>query len=505
MSKASSIVKTVLGLIIGLAFVGAGVFALLYVLNEEPAAPSKPSGQVEPEPEVDVLEPKSFPEYTWTELGLIADLIEAAPDEASGRAIAQEYGLVDADGRLATSTHLIVIEGGMTVEARLVGILHDTRADGQGRAALTFQVFPIAVRRFNPTASSAGGWKDSELRAWLAQDCMALLPPELSERIVPVRKSTDNTGKTSVRTTVTVRRTLAVYLTLTAVFIILLAVSGMQIWDAVNLTFTNISSGGFSVNSDSIASLSHTQQYLLAAAMLLSGVNFTLLFMLFTFRWRLVRNKMDQLRFYLIICLLASAFVVLALHYHTGYGWNDALRLGTVQTVSALTTTGSVIGDYTQWWTPAVFLLLMLGICGGMAGSTSGGLKVMRVLILWRNARGILRNRLHPNAVDPVKLNGRPVSGHITNNVMVIFMVFGATLMLGVMVLMLCGVSPTEAIGASVGCLTGYGPGLGASGGFGSYAAFSHPAMWVCTLLMILGRLECMTVIILFLPRFWRK
>lgn len=315
----------------------------------------------------------------------------------------------------------------------------------------------------------------------------------------------DNTGKTSVRTTVTVRRTLAVYLTLTAVFIILLAVSGMQIWDAVNLTFTNISSGGFSVNSDSIASLSHTQQYLLAAAMLLSGVNFTLLFMLFTFRWRLVRHKMDQLRFYLIICLLASAFVVLALHYHTGYGWNDALRLGTVQTVSALTTTGSVIGDYTQWWTPAVFLLLMLGICGGMAGSTSGGLKVMRVLILWRNARGILRNRLHPNAVDPVKLNGRPVSGHITNNVMVIFMVFGATLMLGVMVLMLCGVSPTEAIGASVGCLTGYGPGLGASGGFGSYAAFSHPAMWVCTLLMLLGRLECMTVIILFLPRFWRK
>ena len=315
----------------------------------------------------------------------------------------------------------------------------------------------------------------------------------------------DNTGKTSVRTTVTVRRTLAVYLTLTAVFIIRLAVSGMQIWDAVNLTFTNISSGGFSVNSDSIASLSHTQQYLLAAAMLLSGVNFTLLFMLFTFRWRQVRHKMDQLRFYLIICLLASAFVVLALHYHTGYGWNDALRLGTVQTVSALTTTGSVIGDYTQWWTPAVFLLLMLGICGGMAGSTSGGLKVMRVLILWRNARGILRNRLHPNAVDPVKLNGRPVSGHITNNVMVIFMVFGATLMLGVMVLMLCGVSPTEAIGASVGCLTGYGPGLGASGGFGSYAAFSHPAMWVCTLLMLLGRLECMTVIILFLPRFWRK
>ena len=315
----------------------------------------------------------------------------------------------------------------------------------------------------------------------------------------------DNTGKTTVRTTVTVRRTLGVYLSLTIVFIILLMISGMQMWDAVNLTFTNISSGGFSVSSDSIASLTHTQQYLLAAAMLLSGVNFSMLFLLFTFRWRQLRHKVDQVNFYLIICLLASTFVVFSLRYISGYGWSDALRLGTVQTISALTTTGSVVGDYTQWWTPAMFLMLMLGLCGGMAGSTSGGLKVMRVLILWRNARGILRNRLHPNAVDPVKLNGRPVSSHITGNVMVIFMVFGVTLMLGVMGLMLSGVNATEAIGAAVGCLTGYGPGLGASGGFGSYAHFSNPALWLCSGLMLLGRLECMTVIILFLPRFWHR
>ena len=84
-------------------------------------------------------------------------------------------------------------------------------------------------------------------------------------------------------------------------------------------------------------------------------------------------------------------------------------------------------------------------------------------------------------------------------------MVFSFTLMLGVMGMMLCGVNPTESIGATVGCLTGYGPGLGASGGFGSYAHFSHPALWLCTLLMLLGRLECMTVLVLFLPRFWKK
>lgn len=129
----------------------------------------------------------------------------------------------------------------------------------------------------------------------------------------------------------------------------------------------------------------------------------------------------------------------------------------------------------------------------------------MRVLILLRNARAILRNRLHPNAVAPLRLNGRPVSSHIVGNVMVIFMVYVFTIMLGTMGLMVCNIGATEAIGAAVGCLTGYGPGLGASGGFGSYAAFSPSALWLCSLLMILGRLECMTVLILLLPRFWRR
>ena len=315
----------------------------------------------------------------------------------------------------------------------------------------------------------------------------------------------DNAGRRVVSTGVAVRRTLAVYLILTAVFIALLYSSGMQIWDAVNLTFTNISSGGFSVNADSIASLTAVQQYILAAAMLLSGVNFTLLYLFFTFRWRQIGHKLEQFGFYMVLCVASIAFVVLGLHWNNGYGWSDALRVGTVQTVSALTTTGSVVADTSQWWTPVCFLLLMLSVCGGMAGSTSGGLKVMRVLILLRNVGSILRGRLHPNAVVPIRLNGTVVSSHIRSNVMVIFMVFGVTMMLGVMALMLCGVDATQAIGASVGCLTGYGPGLGASGGFGCYAAFPSTALWLCTALMLMGRLECMTVLVLLLPRFWRR
>ena len=315
----------------------------------------------------------------------------------------------------------------------------------------------------------------------------------------------DNASSPTIKTATTVRRTLGVYLSLTALFIVLLRLSGLHIWDAVNLTLTNISSGGFAVSSASLSALTPLQQYLLAAAMLLSGVNFTLLFLFFTLRWRRIGHKLEQLRFYLLLCLGAVAFVAGMLHWKSGLPWADALRLSTVQTVSALTTTGSVVADTNLWPVPVVFLLLMLSLCGGMAGSTSGGLKVMRVIILGRNARNLLLARLHPAAVVPVRLNRTVVSPHLRSNVMVIFMVFLLVLLGGVLLLMLCGIDATQSIGAAVGCLTGYGPGLGLSGGFGSYAHFPEPALWLCSLLMLMGRLECMTVLVLLLPRFWRR
>lgn len=315
----------------------------------------------------------------------------------------------------------------------------------------------------------------------------------------------DNGGRATAKPSVTVRRMLAIYLMLTAVFIAALRVSGMHWWDAVCLTFTNISTGGFSVASDGIASCTPLQQYLLSAAMLLGGVNFSLLYLIFTFRWRQIGHKLDQFRFYLALFLVAVVSVAAALHLRCGIPLADAVRLATVQSVSSLTTTGTVAADTPLWPVPITFLLLMFSLCGGMAGSTSGGLKVMRVLILVRNARSILSDRLHPNGVNPVRLNGSPVSSHIRANVMVLFMVYVLTLMVGTMALMVSGINATEAIGAAVGCLTGYGPGLGASGGFGSYAAFTPAALWLCSALMLLGRLECMTVLVLLLPRFWRK
>lgn len=157
--------------------------------------------------------------------------------------------------------------------------------------------------------------------------------------------SADNGGRTTAKPSVTVRRMLVIYLILTAVFIAALRLSGMHWWDAVCLTFTNISSGGFSVASDGIASCTPLQQYLLSAAMLLSGVNFSLLYLIFTFRWRQIGHKLDQFRFYIVLCLLAVAAVAVALHLRCDMPLGEAIRLATVQSISSLTTTGTVAAD----------------------------------------------------------------------------------------------------------------------------------------------------------------
>jgi len=315
----------------------------------------------------------------------------------------------------------------------------------------------------------------------------------------------DNTGKQATSIASTLRHTLGVYVFLTALFVFILWKSGMHVWDAVNLTFTNISSGGFSIYNDSLESLTAAQQYVIALAMLLSGVNFALLYNFLTFRWERLSHKVEQLLFYLAVTGVAILFVVFSLRWQMGYSWGESVRCGVVQTVSLITTTGSMATDTSGWWVPVTFLGVLLSLCGGMAGSTTGGLKAMRVLILVRNVRKILRDRLHPHAVNPVRLNGSPVAAHIAGNVMVIFLVYLAVVMVGILLLMLSGINATESIGATIACITGYGPGLGTSGGFGCYAAFTPVAKWICALLMLMGRLECMTVLVLLLPSFWRS
>ncbi len=189
-------ISGIIGIIASLAFVALGVYAILFVLNDIGAPPAGEGDPGSPEVQQE-LTVKDFSEYTWDEVAQIAALMEASPDEAQGRDIAAHYGLIESDGSLTSSMHRLELANGVVADVRLVGVFHDIDASTGRKAALTFMVSPIDMRRVNPEASSAGGWAGSELRAWLNGEALELFPDDLVPHIVTVRKTANNTGKTS--------------------------------------------------------------------------------------------------------------------------------------------------------------------------------------------------------------------------------------------------------------------------------------------------------------------
>ena len=201
-----------IGLVVALVFVAlAGMFAFLvftgkigkgptYVV-EVPAAGTQGDGNTEDTPAE--LEPKPFGQYTWAELSEISSRIAAAPTDEEGRAIAQEFGILDADGRLVDAEHELVLTDNTFAHVRVIGVRADSAADGSGVRGLTLMAYLIAEEPMNETPSYEGGGEGSRMRSWLADEGMALLPEDLSSLLVPVSKLTNNAGRTSETADVT--------------------------------------------------------------------------------------------------------------------------------------------------------------------------------------------------------------------------------------------------------------------------------------------------------------
>ena len=182
-------------MVLALSVVGcAGRTAEEEAVPEDATAEPEAVTVVEEEPELSFA---PFDQYTWDELAQIAERIESASSEEEGRAVAAEFGLIEADGTITRQTRQLELPNGVVCDVRVVGILHDNRSDGQGRAGITFMTGPIDVQAMNDGAVSAGGWEASGMRAWLAADGMALLPEDLSALIVAVDKPTNNVGVTN--------------------------------------------------------------------------------------------------------------------------------------------------------------------------------------------------------------------------------------------------------------------------------------------------------------------
>lgn len=303
----------------------------------------------------------------------------------------------------------------------------------------------------------------------------------------------------------TAKRLWIIYLGLTVADFLLLWAGGMTFYDAVNHSFTSMASGGFSTKNASIAHFTNPFiHYVLIVFMFLAGTNFTMLYFGLHGDFRKVFRN-EEFRLYLIFCLIAGVLIGIMI-FDMGHGsFERSVRDSLFQVISIVTTTGYVVYDYTAW-TPLITVLFFLFMfMGASAGSTAGGVKLVRHLLLIKTAILEFKRLIHPNAILPVRYNQRTVSGDITFNVMAFIMIYILIFCVGFLVVSAFGIDYVTAIGAVAATLGNVGPAIGDVGPVSNFGHLPGAVKWVLSFLMLLGRLELFTVMILFTPYFWRK
>ena len=281
---------------------------------------------------------------------------------------------------------------------------------------------------------------------------------------------------------------------------------GMVPLDAVMHMFATVSLGGLSPHD---ASFGFFQSPLLEGIalifMLLASCNFALYFIaLRKGNWRTLWND-PEMRATIGVLLGGGVLVALLLWAKGVYGPLEALRYGMFQVVSVATTTGFATTDYLTWPVFAPVLMLFLSGVATSAGSTGGGIKMMRMLILFQQARREMTRLVHPRAVQPVVVGGKVIEHPMIFSVLAFMLVYGATIIVLSMVLLLTDLDPVTAFSAVVASVHCTGPGLGALGPASNYAVLTDFQIWVCTLGMLLGRLEILSFMALLTPAFWRR
>ena len=316
--------------------------------------------------------------------------------------------------------------------------------------------------------------------------------------------------KLQPKITDTARRLWELYTLLTIICAILLYLGGMDVFDAICHSLTTLASGGYSTKNASIAYWSSPAiHYIIIFFMILAGTNFSLLYGALIRRQgkRLIQD--EEFRTYTYSIIGISLVISIGLLYtRTFEGFSTiekSFRDALFQTIATITTTGFSTSDYMAWH-PILWLIILLAIpMGGTAGSTSGGIKTIRLHIMTKNILYEFKRVMHPKAILPVRVNRRLVSENTLSNTYVFLSIFLIITIASSIVLILCGISPSEAFGCSLASIANVGPALGGFGPSETYAVLPDFAKWVLSMAMLIGRLELFTILILFLPSFWRK
>jgi len=307
----------------------------------------------------------------------------------------------------------------------------------------------------------------------------------------------------------TAKRLFLIYVVLTALETLLLKAAGMNWFDAVCHSFSTIATGGFSTKQASIAYWnSPVIEYITIFFMVFSGVNLSLYYFLVKLKGKKV-FKNEELKYYFLILLAFTVLISIAnidfAHKTTWESFEETTRESLFVVSSIMTTTGYTTYDYMQWQPFTWIMLLTLMISGGSSGSTSGGIKVVRVVLVFKFCYYELKRMIHPNAVFPVRYNGHAVRDEVITRVVAFALLYCILILLGILVLSFNGLGFMESVSGMIACLSDVGPGLGDFGPAGSFADIPVFTKWFLSLVMLVGRLELFTVLLIFTPAFWKK
>jgi trk system potassium uptake protein TrkH len=302
----------------------------------------------------------------------------------------------------------------------------------------------------------------------------------------------------------TAKRLLIIYAILTLAESVLLYVGGTPIFDSVCVSFSTLSTGGFSTTNNSLTAFSGPFTIvILTIFMFIAGINMTYIYFGLKRNFKRVFN--NEFVFYTLICAAFVIIVSAVLSFQPGFSLSRAILEGSFHAISVITTTGFYINDHRLWGNVIIIILFMLMFTGGTAGSPSGGIKIVRLLLVSRNSRQELIRLLHPNAFIPVRLDRKAVAQSTIFNLLVFISLYAIVICVSAFVISFMGYDIVASFSTSASMLGNIGPALGNLGPYTNFSSMPEAGKWFLSALMLLGRLEMLTIMVLFTRSFYRR
>ncbi|MFA9390952.1 MAG: TrkH family potassium uptake protein [Prolixibacteraceae bacterium] len=324
------------------------------------------------------------------------------------------------------------------------------------------------------------------------------------QQMIMAEGSFFSTEKIKSRTIDVAKRMWLIYVALTLMEIVALKISGMGYFDSVCHSFATIATGGFSTKNKSLIDALPSTQYIVILFMILSGMNFTLHYLFVHGRFKKV-FKNEEMRTYLLIIGIVSILIGIVLHKTFNVSWEKGMRDALFQVSSVITATGFVSANYQIWPGIAKALVLFVMLIGACAGSTGGGIKVARYVLMFKSIRLYVRKIINPNWIQIARFNGENIGSDFLPSIFGFAFIYYTTIIVGTFVMLGTGLDIPTASSSVITTLGGVGPGFNAVGPIENFADISTFGKFYLSFNMIIGRLEILSALVLVLPAFWRK